>query len=600
MHFRTYLCIAVALVTACAPRVTRPILPEGAREYEIDISTQLRTDPDTSLQVVMDLPSRDERIDTLCFPPLVPGSYTVTRYGRFVRDLVALDHAGDTVPFTVVDSTYFLFDRSPSRIEYRLIATTAGRDSIPRFTGTHFGTEYRLLNTYAAFGYIPSLKDKPIRIRLAIPESWTVGTALDIDSAGALFAHDYPHLYDSPILAGELSHAAFTHNERSYFIYTYAENPRIQARRLRGHIRSGVEVADAFLDGIPTERYWFLITVHDSLSEVIGAHEHRKSSVYSLKGDLWTVRDILDVVVPHELFHTLIPLRLQSEEIREIDYIGVNRVRHLWFYEGLAQYSTYKMRLCGGQLSLDEFLDETRTILIQNELAEDSLSLDSLSRSALYDREAFVDMYRRGYTLGLTLDLRIATETSGEKTLKSVLQAMADRYPPGNPFPTDSLFGILADLSVSSVQPFLENHVLRNNEYPLKKLFDNVGVEYNPREPHPVFTANAGFMPFPDEESNRVVVGGIYPSVAGTLFEEGDTLLSINGEQVYADELSFAFRELLLSEPGKSFNAVVKRGADKVSFVAESHPFYRYHTMEIRVGVDMTKRLLREAWMNCR
>ncbi len=444
------LCMGVVLLSTCAPRVTRPILREGNREFEIDISARVRTDPDTSLEVIMDIPAEVGNIDTLCFPPLVPGSYTVIKYGGYVRDMVALDDSGDTISFTVFDSTYYLFDESPTRITYRLIPTTAGDDSIPRFAGTHFGTEYWLLNTYAVFGYIPALQDKPLRVQLSVPEAWTVGTALDMDSSGALYADNYRHLYDSPILAGDLTEAGFTHNERTYFIYTYSENPGVQAHGLRREIQSGVKAADAFLDGIPTDRYWFLIMVHDSISVSAGAHEHRKSSIYSLTGDLWAVRDILDLVVPHELFHTLIPLRLQSEEIRKIDYIGTNRVRHLWFYEGLAQYSAYKMLLCAGEMSLDEFLDETRSVLVSNELAHDSVSLDSLSRAALYDRKLLIDIYRRGFVLGLALDLHIVVESSGEETLRNVLLKMRDRYPLGNPFPTDSLFAIIADLSVPS------------------------------------------------------------------------------------------------------------------------------------------------------
>ncbi len=592
--------MGVVLLSTCAPRVTRPILREGNREFEIDISARVRTDPDTSLEVTMDIPAEVGNIDTLCFPPLVPGSYTVIKYGGYVRDMVALDDSGDTISFTVFDSTYYLFDESPTRITYRLIPTTAGDDSIPRFAGTHFGTEYWLLNTYAVFGYIPALQDKPLRVQLSVPEAWTVGTALDMDSSGALYADNYRHLYDSPILAGDLTEAGFTHNERTYFIYTYSENPGVQAHGLRREIQSGVKAADAFLDGIPTDRYWFLIMVHDSISVSAGAHEHRKSSIYSLTGDLWAVRDILDLVVPHELFHTLIPLRLQSEEIRKIDYIGTNRVRHLWFYEGLAQYSAYKMLLCAGEMSLDEFLDETRSVLVSNELAHDSVSLDSLSRAALYDRKLLIDIYRRGFVLGLALDLHIVVESSGEETLRNVLLKMRDRYPLGNPFPTDSLFAIIADLSVPSVEPFLKKHVLEISDYALNRLFDHIGVVYNAREPHPIFESNAGFLPIPDDKSNRLVVGGIYPSVEETPFEEGDTLISINGEQVYADEFSIEFRGLLLSPPGRTFTAVVARGRKEISFPAKTHQFYRYHTTEIRVGVDRRKRLLRDAWMNCR
>ncbi|MBD3318089.1 MAG: hypothetical protein GF344_20090 [Chitinivibrionales bacterium] len=142
-------------------------------ESAVIITASLQADPDTTPRVTIDFPDGDGYdCDTLCFPPQIPGQYKAISYSRYVGDLVALDSRDDTIPFSFIDSSLFLFERTPVHIGYTLVPSASRPyDSVPLFSGIHVGSDTWIVNPSAAIGYIPQLRDQPIKIHLDLPST---------------------------------------------------------------------------------------------------------------------------------------------------------------------------------------------------------------------------------------------------------------------------------------------------------------------------------------------------------------------------------------------------------------------------------------------
>lgn len=593
------LCAAVVLFH-CTPRAVRPVIETGSRDFYLDYRVAPVAGNDTTVRVILDLPAQGPPCDRFCFPLQVPGQYDTHCYGKYVRDLVMSGPDGDTLDYRFVDTACFVLDTLSCvrRIVYDLPHSYGAKaDSLPLFAGTYFSSTVWLLNSYAAFGFFPKLIDKPVRIRLTVPEEWTLGTSLVMDSAGALYADNYQHLQDSPILAGLLSRRVLSHNDRNYFIYRYNEGPRISIWRLRRKVRAAVKDVDHFVEGFPSRNYSLLFVFADDELPGFGAHEHAHSSVYSMgvPRDRKMVRS-MDWVIRHELFHTVVPLSLQSTEIHDLDYLEPRAVSHLWFYEGLTQWATFKMQLNNGTLDSRRYLALVGNMLRLQDTKEDSLSLVTLSRKALNNRRILPDIYRRGMVFGAVLDIYIVAKTRGRTTLREVVLTMKNRYPPGTAFAADSIFDIIASLSHPSVKEFCTDYLVENRRRSLLKAFADIGIDYEVRQTHPQVKAGFGFIPASRKKPLPIVVGGVYKEAKGFGYEPGDTLVRINGRELDEYSLPSIVRPLLTSSPGKSYTAVVLRDGKRETVVAQTVRYYRRHVIEIDQNADTSARELREVW----
>jgi predicted metalloprotease with PDZ domain len=591
-------CCIVVLLSGCSPRLLQPVVPNNSKDFFVDYKAELVNGPESTFHITVQLPPSAASVDSLCFPIQIPGSYEITKYGKYVDQMKAFDITGHSVEYEKIDSAYYVFKTSVpvNKITYTVHSFSAYKqDSVPSFCGARIKPDYCLINPYAVFGFFPKYKNMPIRIHLILPEKWCIGTSLVKDSSGYLYADSYYEMQDNPIIAGELSKSTFKVNEKNFFIYTFSESSQFSAGNLKRLVKESVEDADGFLNGFIPSNYCFLFSFLNDSLKVGGAHEHARSSLYSfsLKNG-YDVSYNLRWIVRHELFHSLIPLYLQGDEISLLDFINSHPVSHLWFYEGLAQWSAFKMQLITGEISPEEYLGILRNAYIMSDMKVDSLDFLTLSRNAFNNKNKLSDVYRRGLLFGNMLDMYIVSKTEGKVTLRETLLKMKDEYPLGKSFDSDSIFSIISRLTHPDVKTFLES-ALYGNSVNVPELFEKVGIDYSTREKNPMVISELGAMLRPDYKSYCMLIGGAYSEAKGCGYKAGDTLLTVDGKNVNPDNFAFSIRHLTTEKPGLKYTAEV-RGTDgiKRTINGTTIPYFVRHKMSITPN-DV---LLREIWLS--
>lgn len=597
------LLIIVIIYISCAPNIPYPLIAPNSYNYSVDYLV-FPTKVDSIISVVINFHNNQVMSEKFQFPSQIPGSYELEDFRNYIRDIKVTDNNGKSAILSKSNRDKSSFDFTEpmkvKKISYNIKHTyKSASDTISTSSGTLFNEDLWHISPHAVFGFLPELINEPIRVKINIPENWKIGTALSLDSLGYYSAKDYHELIASPILCGKLTTRSFMYNNNNFFIYNYSNNPYINAREIEDIIEESVEDVDYFLNGFPVDNYVFLIMNFPRSNNNVktGALEYPKSSFYSIRGyDMEEVESSLSWISRHELFHVLTPLSIRGEEVHNLDYINPLEVQHLWFYEGLTQWATYKMRLMNNSMTTKEFLRKFKVDLIQSDFKQDTSSLINLSIASLYNKDEFVNIYRRGFLLGTMLDFEIIRKTDGATTLRKVLLKMKELYPKNKPFPSDSLFDIIASLSHPDIKTFCIKYIRENEPLPIKKLCDQFGITYKAKEKHDFIKSEMDFYPVIDKSTKRYVVKGFYNKDGNNPFEEGDTILSIDDENLFYGTPCRALYNIAKADPGRIFSVKIKRKNKVLDVIDKSIPFYTRHTFRQEYEMSWQKQRLFDAW----
>jgi len=426
------------------------------------------------------------------FVACAPGVHSPLHFGRFVRSFEAFDVEGQPVPSQRSDGDRWELSAPErvARIEYAIEDTfdsdAEGTRPQPS-TGTGIESDHVLLNTFGVLGYFEGRLARPVELRIAHPPEWVVGTALRQDEDGAYRAPSYRALVDSPLLMGALSSAAIWVGDIEVEIFVHSPLEQLDAEEVLFVAGEVLEAAGAYLGFAPVERYVILMDFFDMESmrrnrfHSFGALEHNESSLYALPAGGGNLQDLAGTVA-HEFMHVLTPLHLRSEVIANFDYSIPTTDDHLWLYEGVTEWSAGILRLRGGVITLQEYLDEVWGKIVATRGYDSSYSLVRLSRewSTEEGLRQYGNIYQLGALTALLLDLRILELSGGKRGLREVFLDLIERYGRARPFDAETFFADVVKASSPEVGEFLEAHVRRNTPLPLAESFAGIGVLYDP------------------------------------------------------------------------------------------------------------------------
>ena len=112
--------------------------------------------------------------------------------GRFVPRFEAFDAAGKPVPVEQVSVNQWKLSDAPRvrTIRYAIAETwdtKVDRHQVYLMCGTSIEQDHVLINPHAVIGYPTGMQARPIRLRIAYPARWKVGTALPRDRAAPIW-----------------------------------------------------------------------------------------------------------------------------------------------------------------------------------------------------------------------------------------------------------------------------------------------------------------------------------------------------------------------------------------------------------------------------
>jgi predicted metalloprotease with PDZ domain len=140
---------------------------QDSLRYSIDLNRLV----DDRLTVEVTLPAGAKEF---CFPKIVPGTYAIYDFGRFVQNLRAFDASGKPIRVLRKDVNTFLF-RNAKTIAYEVDDTWDSPEIEGKYVFEPAGTNFQqdtlfALNTHALLGYVKSFEKRPVSLHLQVPE----------------------------------------------------------------------------------------------------------------------------------------------------------------------------------------------------------------------------------------------------------------------------------------------------------------------------------------------------------------------------------------------------------------------------------------------
>ena len=294
------------------------------------------------------------------FASTAPGTYETMDIGRFVKSFTAYDEKGNEIE-TKQKSLNQWSISEPENVEkivYQIEDTWDAKvDSnfIYPMCGSSIDTNYVLINGQCVFGYFHGMQSEPIEVKIDYPNSWLLGTALQLNDDDYYEAKDFDQIVDSPILLGNLTKASTAISNANIEVYTYSKTGLIKSSDILSSIEDILKAEDEFTNGLPVDHYTFLFHF-ENLS--YGAWEHLYSSIYVFKEDPLTelMKQDFAGIIAHEFFHIVTPLNIHSELVARFNFEKPVMSQHLWLYEGTTEWAAQILLLRDSLISLDDYL----------------------------------------------------------------------------------------------------------------------------------------------------------------------------------------------------------------------------------------------------
>lgn len=525
------------------------------------------------IQIEAELPRRSGNQIIWQMPAIVPGTYKIYNFGRYVSDFTAYGTENILLKTEPADSNSRIIytGNHSTRIQYKVHHTwdyTGEGKSVFYPAGTRFiQDEVFMFNGYAALGYLAGEVQNPIRVNFIIPQNFYAGTAAEIfsqsgDTLSFVYAN-YHELADSPILFSKPETAVLRYNETQVLISVYDPNKIVSAKKISEELKRILDAQQQYLGGtLPVKKYAFLIYIDPDfdLFGGFGALEHNTSSMYYLPAmeKEWILEQIKDIGA-HEFFHIVTPLNLHSEEIHNFDYQHPRMSQHLWLYEGVTEYSAALVQMQYDIKTEKEFIETLREKIKEAANYNENISFTEMSKGCLDTFEdQYQNVYEKGALIGLCLDLTLRKYMPDHSGLAELLQKLSNEYGKHKAFQDSELFTIIEKNSVPQAGNFLREYVANAKPLPLTQILEYAGYIYLKEKTSKGFTLGGAELSL-NPETNRLMIwetSGMDKFGKKVGFKTGDEFLKVNGKEITLETIEATFAD---------FFSTLKEG-DKVEF----------------------------------
>lgn len=517
-------------------------------------------------------------------PKIVPGTYSISDFGRFVVDFTAVDTSGKEMLVSRLDTNRWAIANAPAldHISYKVNDTydepAAAGIFEPSGTNIEAG-ENVVMNTFGFVGYFDDKKDVPYEFTVVKPEEFYGATSLKRAWSDArqdiFYAKNYFELHDCPILYAKPDTTSLQVANARVMVAVYSPGGNMGSAEVMAEVEDIFLAAAEYLGGtLPTDQYNILLYLAGmgSGSGGFGALEHNTSTLFVLPdAPISALSQTIKDVTAHEFFHIVTPLNIHSEQIHNYDFIRPQMSQHLWLYEGCTEYAAHHVQVKHGLMSLDDYLEVMRGKMVAASNYDTGIAFTELSKKALDEHASqYGNVYQQGALIGMAVDLKLRELSDGAYGIQDLMRDMSAEYGVDRPFEDKALFKEIARISgYPEMESFLNRHVANAEPIPFDSLLQSVGIQYAPEITEMVVSGgNVGFGYNPRREK-VVILGTDRMDSFGTALglRSGDELVSWDGVEVNMDNIKTVIRDFKRNtEPGKKVKVVVNRRDDEGNY----------------------------------
>ncbi|MFB9862349.1 M61 family metallopeptidase [Rufibacter immobilis] len=563
---------------AFAALLHSPLLAQNNATPTYRFSLDLTQVKDDKLQVTLITPDFKEDEVLYHMPKMVPGTYAVYDFGKFVSEFAAYDKKGKKLSVERLDQNTWKIKKAKklARLTYLVDDTwdTPKKEDIvfePAATDIEEGKVF-LINTHGFFGYFANRSKEPYQITVTKPQDFYGATPLRTTNSTATsdtyLLQNYNDLVDAPMLYSRPDTAMLKVGNAEVLISTYAGGGGARSKNLAQGIQTILEAQKNYLGGkLPVDKYAFLIYIDNKQNRTgsYGALEHSYSSVYYFpEMPPSMLAEQVRNIAAHEFFHIVTPLNIHSEEIGNFDFSNPKMSKHLWMYEGVTEYFAHHVQVNQRLEELPDFLSELRSkIVASQQQYNDALAFTELSLGALDKHEKqYGNVYQKGALIGMALDIRLRELSGGKYGIRNLMNDLSQTYGKDKSFKDEELFDKITALTYPEIRDFFKRYVEGTEQLPYAELFQKVGITYKPSGLQKRISLGKPTIGY-DQASGHLIIASTenlnsFGRQMG--YKAGDQLWQINGEDVkLSNATELINKHVLHGKEGSPLTIVVGR-----------------------------------------
>ncbi len=609
-------------------------------QYTIDLTNVV----DDKVFVELETPPVTANEVTFFFPKMIPGTYAIEDYGRFISEVKAFDKKGKPLEVEKTGTNSWKIKNASklTRLSYwadDTFDTDRGEPSIFQPAGINFEDKKNfILNTCGVFGYFDGQKELPFQFKVIRDKEMYGSTGLIASRIGdpvgkinvekpqeadkrvdVYTTENYDRLVDSPLMYAKTDTAVIKVANAEVLIGSYSPNQKITAKEIANSIRELLMAQKDYLGGkLPVDKYAFIFYWTDKPVRSFGALEHSYSSMYFMpENTIDRVQQSIRDVAAHEFFHIVTPLNIHSEEIHQFDFNEPKMSKHLWLYEGVTEYFAGNMQVKHGLISQAQYFSTMRQKMLTADNFLDDVPFTEISKLAL-DKHAnqYYNVYQKGALIGLCLDVKLRQLSQGNYGLQNLLADLSKKYGKSQAFKDEELFAQITSMTYPAVGEFLNRYVGGPEKLPYQEIFQSVGLSYTPEQTTSEFSLglDSKALKIANYEGKPKLsignVSALNDQGKALNFIDGDIVTKINGEVV--PELgpgitAFLDKQKQALKEGGTLNYTVLRKNDKEIWVetelkapVSKVNISRKHALELNPNATADQLALRESWLKAK
>lgn len=527
---------------------------QNGYQYSVDLNKV--TDDKLSVELVV--PEVNQPSLMFSFPKIIPGTYVISDYGRFISDVKAWDKAGKSLAVSKANDnqwkissanrlhkiTYTVDDIYDSELKHGVYPMAA--------TNIEEGKSY-VFNTPGLFGFFEGFNHLPFTVRVEKPAQMYASTSLIPSSQSTTTdvfnLKNVDELYESPIMYSAPDTTTVQVGNCSVLVSVYAPGKSINSKQIASWMADLLQATNQYLGGkLPANRYAFLYYFKDPKLKhsfppgIEGALEHPTSSFYYLtEAPAEQMKQGIVDMSSHEFFHIITPLTISSREVKEFNFHKPVLSKHLWLYEGSTEYTAHHVQVKHGLKSVPDFLATlTQKITVSRTYFNDSLSFTEMSKQVTDKyKPQFANVYMKGALISACLDIYLLHLSDGNYGLRNLTYDLGIRFGKNRAFTDDELFKEIVDLTYPEIGEFLNKYVEGNTPIPYDYFFGLAGIQFTPKGERKFFSLG-GFSPGVNSKGQFFIQPQTKLNAFGKKigYKPGDEVYAFNN--IYINQQNFA------------------------------------------------------------
>lgn len=434
------------------------------------------------------------------FPRIIPGTYNISDYGKFISNVKAYDSKGKEIAVKRESDNIWKISNSTGlyKIVYTIedIFDTKQKHGIYPMAATNIENDVNyVLNHPGVFGFFKGMNNLPYEVTITKPPHLYASTAMtDVDASATVDVFktkNVDELYDAPIMYSVPDTTLIKVGNADVLISVYSLGKLVKSSDIASWLEDLLDATRQYLGGkLPTDKYAFIYYFTDPAAKnsfpmgLGGALEHQTSSFYYLYDQpAELMKQMITDISSHEFFHIITPLTIASKEVKEFNFSEAVLSKHLWLYEGVTEYASHHVQVKYGLNTVREFLDKL-SVKITNSRRDynDQLPFTELSKhSAGKHKEQYGNVYEKGALIGAALDIYLLHLSDGNYSLRNLTYDLGIRYGRDRYFNDDELFDEIGKLTYPEIKTFLEKYVGGPEPIPYEYYFDLAGIRFSPK-----------------------------------------------------------------------------------------------------------------------